>query len=159
MKGARWKYILPSVMLALALACHVYDPHEYRLTALRDGATSNLYYFGQHSPAWSGRISKGVNFPALVLAYPFRSATQLVYVHGDLDRILIMISPADLSFFCCVVLFWFCFGWAIDRGGLPERVGSLALGLVFGLLMGAYAAEMVVSKWLPVRIIGGFGVA
>ena len=117
MKGARWKYILPSVMFALALACHIYDPREYRLTALRDGATSNLYYFGQHSPAWSGRISKGVNFPALVLAYPFRSATQLVYVHGDLDRILIMISPADLSLFVAS----FCSGFV--SGGRSTEEG------------------------------------
>jgi hypothetical protein len=50
MRGVRWKYILPAVMLVLALACHIYDPHEYRVTSLRDRATSNLSYFGQHFP-------------------------------------------------------------------------------------------------------------
>jgi len=164
MKGFCWKYLLPSVMLMLALACHIYDPHEYRVRSLRDGVTSNLFYFGQHSPAWAGRISRGLNFPALVLAYPFRDATQTIYDSGDVDHILIMISPADVSFFIGIMFFWSCTGWIIDQRGasvfrspVVSFVG-LAGGIVFGLATGAYAAPMVASKWFPERIIGGFGI-
>jgi hypothetical protein len=162
MKGLHWKYLLPATMLMLALLGHVYDPHEYRVTSLRDHATSNLFYFGQHSPAWSGRISKGINFPAIVLNYPFRDATQTLYAHGDVDH---MISPADVGFWVDIVFFWSCFGWTIDRSGLPiprnraVRFGGLALGLIFGLATGGYAAKMIISKWLPERIIGWFGIA
>jgi hypothetical protein len=149
-------------MLTLAVLCHVYDPHEYRVRSLRDGATSNLFYFGQHSPGWSGRISKGLNFPVVVLVYPFRDATQPLYVKGDIDHLLVYITGADLAFFFGVLFFWSCMGWAIDRRELPVpksvNVSGLVGGLVFGLVAGGYAATMIISKWLPERIIGSFGV-
>jgi hypothetical protein len=164
-KGLHWKYFFAGDNVDAGTLGHIYDPHEYRVIALRDHATSNLFYFGQHSPAGSGRISKGINFPAIVLNYPFRDATQLLYEHVDVDHILIMICPADVGFWVGIVFFWPCFGWTIDWSGLPiprnrvVRFGGLALGLIFGLATGGYAAKMIVSKWFPERIIGWFGIA
>ena len=70
MKRVRWKWFLPIAQLALALACHVYEPHEYRLKAQRDRAVNNKEYTFQNSPALAGRISQVVNFPALVRERP-----------------------------------------------------------------------------------------
>jgi len=176
MKRIAWKWLLPIALLALALACHIYDVHEYRMGARRrpgnndaaDGrADSALEYSSQHSPALAGRLSQGVNFPSLVLAYPLKSKTNPLYERNS-EFTLISISLADIGFFIAIIFFWFWVGIVLDGG---QRAGStdawprkgrligLGCGLLFGTLNAAYADQMIATQWLPAREIGAFGIA
>lgn len=167
MPWLKWKAVLPIALLTLALACHVYDPHEYRIGAYKDRAVNNLEYFGQHSPALVGRLSRGINFPALVLDYPFRNAYNPVIYEWNSDFTFISIKPGDVGFFAGIVFFWYLVGRKLDDGqelshgkAWPRqlRITGLACGVVFGMLTGAYADQMIKSQWLPQRYVGTFGV-
>jgi len=167
MKRVHWKWLLPLVQLTLALACHVYEPHEYRALAYRDRAVNNPEYTFQHSPALSGRISRGINFPALVLGYPLRNQDDAIYQHNS-EYTLIWIAPKDLGFFGGILLFWYWVGRKLEEhlgrssGRIwprKARVAEAVGGVVFGLLTAAYAGQMIAEKWLPARQIGLYGVA
>ena len=167
MKPMRWKWALPLVLLAFAFVCHIYEPHEYRVGLYRDRAFNNPSYYGQRHPAWVGRISKGINFPALVLAYPLRNEENAIFERNS-SYTLIWISPSDIGFFVGVVLFWCWVGARLDRSkaqtretSLPHvlRIGLLACGLVFGLFTAAFANQMLDTQFLPERQVGVFGVA
>jgi hypothetical protein len=164
-KRVNWKWLLPIVQLALALACHVYDPHLYRVIAERDGAVDNPEYVFQHVPALAGRVSQGLNFPALVLNYPIRNVDGVIFKHNS-DYTLIWISTTDVGFFLGIVLFWFWVGMRLDEGlgrrrkrdwPSKARVVGLGCGVLFSLLTGAYAVQMIGGKWRPFRQIGMFG--
>jgi hypothetical protein len=164
MKRARWIWILPLVQLVLALACHIYDPHLYRVMP-RSGVLGSVEQSAQNFPTPVGRTSRGVNFPALVLAYPLRNWTDPVYERNS-PYTLIWIDPHDVGFFAGVVLFWFWAGRALDQflRQAPRRswprgasLAGLTCGLVFGGLTGAYALQMITSQWRPERQIGAFG--
>jgi hypothetical protein len=155
---------LPIALLTFALACHVYDTHEYRIGAYRDRVVNNLEYYGQHSPALVERISRGINFPALVLDYPFRDADIPIYEWNS-DFTLISITPGDVGFFAGVVFFWYLVGRKIDDGMEPSnawprqlRITGLGCGVLFGLLTGGYADQMIKSHRLPQRHVGTFGI-
>jgi hypothetical protein len=92
MKRMKWKWILPIVQFVLALACDLYEPHEYRLGLSGGGS---IEYVFQHSPASVGRISRAINFPALVLDYPLRNKDNPLYRHNS-DYTLIWIAPSRL---------------------------------------------------------------
>ncbi len=167
MKRVHWKWFLPIIQLVLALACHINDPHEYRAKALRDRAVNNLEYFFQNTPALAGRISQGINFPALVLAYPFRNEDNPIYKRNG-EYTLIWIAPRDIAFFFGIVLFWYWVGRTLDdRQGRRSRttwpryvtMAGLVCGVVFGILTGASAFLMIGSKYHPERQIGAFGIA
>lgn len=167
MKYLRWVWILPLTLLVLALASHVYGPHAYRLQAQRDRAINNTGYLFQHNPEVVERLSRAINFPALVLSYPFRNEDNAVY-RRNTEYTLVWIAPKDIAFFACIVVFWCLVGRAIDkrRGGLPRetwprkiRIAGLSCGVILGILTGAYAAKLVTSEWLPERQIAGFGIA
>jgi len=100
MKRTTWKWLLPAVLLSFALACHVYDPHEYRMELYRHPGAGTLEYFSQHSPALAGRISQGVNFPALVLDYPFRNDYDPLIYSRNTEYTYFAIYPKDIGFFC-----------------------------------------------------------
>jgi hypothetical protein len=164
----KWKAALPIAQLILALGCHVYDPHMYRIGAYKDRAVNNLEYFGQHSPALAGRLSRGINFPALVLDYPFRNADNPVLYERNTEFTLIWVSPGDVGFFASIVFFWYLAGRKLDDGqgwshgkARPRqlRITGLACGVVFGVLTGAYADQMIKSHWFPQRYVGTFGIA
>jgi hypothetical protein len=166
MKRINWVWLLPIVQLAFAFSCLVYGPHQYRVRAQRDGAVNNPEYVFQHSPAVVERLSKGVNFPALVLAYPFRDEGNAIYWHNS-KYTLIWIAPKDVSFFLGIALFWSWVGMRLNKslgrgrkGVWPRKVrlAGLGCGVVFGLLTGAYALQMIASKWRPERQIGAFGI-
>ena len=50
-------------------------------------------------------ISRGVNFPALVLAYPLRNEGQAIFERNG-DYTLVWIGVNDLGFFIGIVFFW-----------------------------------------------------
>lgn len=167
MKRISWKWLLPIALLAFALACHVYDPHEYRVQARLDHAVDNLEYLYQNNPSIYGRISLGINFPALVLDYPFREIyNPRIYESNDNDM-FISIAPKDIGFFCGILLFWYWVGWTLDKslGGIrgtwprPARIAGLCCGLIFGMLTAVYAEHMVTLEFRPWRQIGAFGIA
>jgi hypothetical protein len=121
------KAVLPIALLTFALVSHVYDTHEYRIGAHRVGAhrdreVSNLEYYGQHSPALVERISRGINFSALVLDYPFRDADIPIYEWNS-DFTLISITPGDVGFFAGVVFFWYLVGRKIGVGWSHGALG------------------------------------
>jgi len=166
MKHTHWKWSLPAVQLALAMACHIYEPHEYRAKADRDPAFGTMQYAFQNSPAMSGRISKGINFPALTLDYPLRDEGVAVYEHNS-DYNVVRIAPKDIGFFFGIVVFWHWVGRNLDRSRgrrpthgwpRPAAIGGLICGVVFGGLTGAYAVHLMASKWRPERHIGAFGI-
>ena len=160
-----WRWLLPLGQLALVLACHVYEPHEYRATARRDGAVNNIEYTFQHTPAGVAVISRGINFPALVLAYPFRNEGQAIYERNG-EYTLVWIGINDVAFFLGVVLFWYWFAAMMGRNETRNpgtawtrnaKIGGLACGALFGCLAGAYSIQMFKSHWHPDRQIGAFG--
>jgi Na+/proline symporter len=166
MKSVSWKWFLPIFQLALALACHVYEPHEYRVRARLDRAVNNLGYVSQHTPALAGRISQGINFPAMALAYPLRNEDDAIY-RRNCEYTLIWIAPRDIGFFLGVLLSWYWLGRKLDeslgrsrRAVWPRaaRIAGLAGGVVFGGLTGAYAIQMIISEYRPENQIGAFGI-
>jgi hypothetical protein len=167
MKRVYLTWLLPIGQLALALACHVYEPHEYRVRAQRDGAVNNVEFTFQHSPAPVGMISRGINFPALVLAYPLRNESQAIYERNS-GYALIWIGVNDLGFFFGILVFWYGVARMLDRhtGRTPRnvwtrnvRIAGLSCGTIFGVLTGTYSIQMINAHWRPERQIGAFGVA
>src|SRR5690242_13987532 len=168
MRRIRWRWALPLTQLTLALMCHIYEPRQYRVRAELDHAVDNMRYVFQHSPAPIGRISLGINFPAMVLAYPLRNKGVAFYKFNS-DYTLIWISLRDLGVFAGIVLFWYCLGWILDeRAGRPAlvrrstaviRICGWCVGVVFGLLTGIYALSLFLSEWRPERQIGMAGIA
>jgi hypothetical protein len=163
---SRWKWLLPIVQLVLALTCHFYDPYVYRVRARRDRAVNNTEYLFQHSPAWAERISQGINFPALVLAYPFRNESNAVYERNSVYT-LIWISPGDIAFFVGILLFWYWLGLTLDERSGPSpktiwpsrpRMAGLVGGIAFGILTGVYAGQKIGGGLHPERQIGAFGI-
>lgn len=166
MKRFRWIWVLPLVQLLLALVCHVYDPHEYRTRSHRDGVVGDITYTFQHSPAWSGRLSKGLNFPALVLAYPLRNETDAIYERNSAYT-LIWIAPHDVAFFVAILLFWSWVGRMLDVRRAPNkgsdrsrplRVTGPLCGVAFGLATATYADSLLAERWVPQRHIGALGI-
>jgi len=163
----KWRRTLPIALLILALGCHIYEPHQYRERARLDRVTSNMEYTFQHSPASIGRLSQGINFPALVLDYPLKDQDGAIYSKNS-DYTLIWIAPKDLGFFAGILVLWYWVGRSIDERLAAERrrpapriarIAGLICGIVFAGLTGAYAYRLVSSEWLPEREIGLFGLA
>jgi len=162
-----WQWVLPLGQFLLASAGLVYGPHEYRARAQRDRAVNNFEYHFQHYPAPSQRVVYGMNFPALVLSYPLRNEDNAIYEHNS-DYTLIWVAPRDIGFLLGVVLSWYWVGRTVVRrrargaGSTWARtttIVGLACGLGFGFLTGAYAVQMIVSRWQPDKQIGAFGIA
>jgi Na+/proline symporter len=158
---------LPLVQLALALACHIYDPHQYRVSAQHDGAVNNPEYMFQHNPTPVGTISRGVNFPALVLAYPLRDEGQALYSRNS-EYTLVWIGTNDAAFFLGIMIFWYWFARELGRNGERNpkqkwnryaKLAGLTCGAIFGVLTGAYSIHLISSQWRPERQIGAFGMA
>lgn len=167
MNSVRWRWLLPLGQLVLAVACHVYEPHQYRATARRDRAVDNMEYSFQHSPAPVGVISRGINFPALVLAYPWRNDSQALYSRNS-EFTLIWIGTNDVAFFLGITIFWCWLARELDGSGTPNptperiryaRLASLACGTIGGVLVGAYSMNLIGSPWRPERQIAVFGIA
>lgn len=170
MKRIRWKWFLPIVQLVLATAAFVCGPHEFKAILLLNGASGDnnmLEYNGQNFPPPVERISQGINFPALVLGYPLKTynANELFFYRNNYTFIAICLS--DIGFFAGIVAFWYCVGRKLDQhlGRIPKstwprkaRIAGLICGLSFGILTGAYALQMIASKWHPERQIGSFGI-
>ncbi len=158
---------MPATLLTAVLAAHVYGPHEFRAGMRGDRAVSNLDYYRQNYPALTQRISRGVNFPALVLNYPFRNAFQPLLYSRNGEYTYFSIYPSDLSFFIFVTTFWYCLGRRLDRvpGVIREdrllsvRAAGPVFGLLFGILSGAYADQMAGSQFRPDRQVGYIGLA
>lgn len=167
MRHIGWKWFLPVLQLALAVACHLYDPHEFRVQFMLHGAADLQEYLSQHFPAPAGRLEKAINFPALVLNYPLRKKTYPILYEHNSEYTYIVIHPADVSFFLWIVLFWFWVGWRLDqlkgpgtRTHLPNWVWIIGqwCGALFGALTGAYAIWMVAGRWQPYQQIGAAGI-
>jgi len=168
MKRITLKQLLPIALLTFALACHVYDTHEYRLGAYRDRAVNNIEYFSQHSPALAKRISLGINFPALVLSYPLRNAYDPVLYSRNTEYTYFAIYPRDIGFFVGIVIFWYLVGRVLDERQAQNkeikssprlRRAASSVGIVFGILSALYADQFIKTAWLPQRQIGLFGFA
>lgn len=169
MRRFRWKWILPTAQLVFASFCLIYGPHQYRVRVRLDGAVGDnnmLEYAAQNAPAPIERISKGVNFPALVLDYPLREYDNALYSHNSAYT-LIWVSPSEVGFFAGIAIFWYWLGRKLDqrRGGSPRttrprkvRIAGLMCGLLFGILTGAYAIQITASRFRPERQIGAFGI-
>jgi hypothetical protein len=165
MKLVSWRWLLPIVQLVVALACHVYEPHEYRV-AYRAAHANPVDYSIENSPAPVGRASLGLNFPALVIAFPFRNQDGSIFKWNS-DFTLVWISPKDIAYFLGILLFWqwvgTCLGQAFDPTELRSRalippIAWLAGGLVFGLLTLLYAGSMIYSGRRAACQIGAAGV-
>ena len=169
MKRFRWQWLLPLLQLLLAFAGSVYGPHEYRVGARQKGVYGDnnvLEYSGQNTPAPVERISQGINFPALALAYPLKGHANAI-IDYNCDYTLVWISLHDVGFFAGVIVFWYWMGRKLDQsqGRSPRiarprtlRIAGLTCGFVFAILNGAYALQLSVSKWRPERHIGAFGI-
>jgi hypothetical protein len=165
MKSLRYALLLPFFQLTVAVTCHIYDAHVYRAGVLRDRAVDNMIYLDQHIPAWPGRVKQGINFPAVVLAWPVDMGV-LIYGYNS-EFTAFGIYPQDLAFFAGVVLLWGWIGSQIDKRRRPitkkpwpvkiSVAGSLS-GLVFGAINGVYAVHLLRNEWRPERDVGAFGI-
>ena len=164
-----WKYFLPVAQLLLALFGSVYGPRQYKaeLVANRVSGDNNvLEYFFQHYPATVERISSGINFPAMVLAFPFRDSHSVIY-ERSIGQLLIWISPKEISFFVAILVFWYWVGSKLDRrkdgrtrdsSARITKVAELVCVFTFAVLTAAYAIQLITSEWMPYRQIGMFGI-
>jgi len=153
----RWKWSLPIAQLVFAIACHIYDTHAYRVRAYRDQAVNNFEYYRQNKPAWPVRLSSGINFPVLVLNYPFRAADNPVIYERNGEFTAVAFGLWDVEFFCGVVLLWYGVGRRLDGAtGGEHRTARLA-GFVFGIATGACALHMICSARRPEVEIGTLG--
>jgi hypothetical protein len=165
MNSLKYALLLPFFQLTVAVTCHIYDAHVYRAGVLRDRAVDNMIYMDQHIPAWPGRVKQGVNFPAVVLAWPVDGGVPF-YDHNS-DFTLVVVDRKDLAFFAGVVLLWGWIGRQIDerRSRIPKKpwprkigIAGTLCGLAFGALNAVYAVHLLRSQWRPERDIGVFGV-
>lgn len=168
MRRVRWRWALPVGQLIFASACHIYEPHQYRVHAKLDHAVGNTEYLFQHTPAPIGRVSLGINFPAMVLAFPFRNEDGPLYLYNS-EYTLIWFGLRDIGFFAGIVLFWCCLGWILDERAGPPSLGKAGMpiiricgwcaGVIFGLVTGIYALSLLASEARPERQIGMAGIA
>ncbi len=158
MKYLRWQWFVPLLQLLIAFGAWVYEPYEYRLQATRDGISGDnnvLTYFYQHHPAPVLSVSWGINFPALVLAYPFRKYTnELFYYRNSYTHM--SLTPWMVGFFVGVAVLWWWIGWRLDRMLGRNRVtprsrwtttAELMCGFLFGVLSAVYATQIVRQDW------------
>src|SRR5579872_5244074 len=166
MKYRRSKWVLPVTMLTLALASHVYGPHEFRVGLRRNRVVNDQGYYGQHYPVLIQRISEGISFPALTLGYPFREVYDPILYQRNSDWGYVSVDPKDIAFFVGVIVFWYWVGRQFDK--LQDRAASwprkariipgFVCGLLFGLFTGLYAGQMIATKLPPEMQIGAFGI-
>jgi len=160
-----WRRLLPAVLLALALACHVYDTHVFRVESHRRRKEVTLEFYAEHRPAWPVRASEGISFPALVLAYPLKGAQRPIF---DLNSEYtgVSICPYDLGFFLGIVLFWYLVGRMADERWQRAaertwprkvRIAGFCGAVVFGMLTGTYANCGIAGNHLPARQVGAVG--
>ena len=164
--GIGWKSLLPTTMLVLALACHVYAPHVFRVEAHRQQKEVTSEYYLQHNPAWPIRVSRGISFPAFVLACPLKGAQVAIFaINGEYTNI--SINLYDLVFFFGVVLLWHWVGRTLDKGNWQAtrpawsrttRITGYLGGLAFGIVTGIYADREIAANALPSRQVGVAGV-
>ena len=162
----KWKIILPVAQLALAVFCHIYGPHQYRVEARRRRVVNNFGYYLQHDPAPVQRISLGLSFPALAVAYPLlEEQTYLIYSRNSAYT-YISIAPKEIGFWAGVVVLWYGVGRWLDQCRRERKRGqghwmlSLVLpvcGIVFAICIGAYAAQISTWRYLPWTQIGACG--
>ncbi len=160
----RWRWWLPSAQLALALAFLLLEAHQHRPQSPRN-TFLGLEYAPQLFPAPAGRISQGINFPALVIDFPLRHQTRRVFEH-DTEYAYVDVSLRDLGFFAGIVLFWYGVGrgldsrrsrWASEHRAV--RIAGPALGVAFAVLTGVYADYLIGVENQPDRQIGVCGIA
>ncbi len=156
----RWRWCLPVAQVILALALHVYESREHRHGAY-SAPLFGLRYNPNFSPAPAGRLSLGINFPAVVLAYPFRNVYGTVFA-DDTEYTNIYIQVRDLYYFSGVAVFWWLVGLGLDRRrqhsqrrwSRKARFAAKACGLGFGLLCLVFAQSMIRATYEPQRDIG-----
>ena len=156
----RWRWCLPVAQVILALALHVYESREHRPGAY-SAPLFGLRYNPNLSPAPAGRLSLGINFPAVVLAYPFRNVYGTVFA-DDTEYTNIYIQVRDLYYFSGVAVFWWLVGLGLDRRrqhsqrrwSRKARFAAKACGLGFGLLCLVFAQSMIRATYEPQRDIG-----
>lgn len=158
--------MLPITMLTLALASHVYGPHEFRVGLRRNHVVNDQGYYGQHYPVLIQRISEGISFPALTLSYPFREEYDPILYQRNSDWGYVSVDPRDIAFFVGIILFWYWIGRHLDKvhnraASWPRkaRILGFVCGVLFGLLTGLYAGRMIGTKLPPEVQIGAFGIA
>ena len=166
MKYHNWKWFLPVVQVALALACNVYDVHEYRVGAYRNHVQNSPEYYAQHEPELAERASQGINFPAVVLAYPLREVYNPTLYEYNGEYTHVSIAPREIAFFIGILLFWYWVGKTLGERQEPPgtgwriaRVAGHVFGVIFGGLTGIDGARMIATNWVPWREIGACGVA
>jgi hypothetical protein len=172
MKYVRWRWFLPLVQLLFASFSLIYGPHQYKQISLARGVFGDnnvLDYSLQNDPSPIERASYAINFPALVLDYPLRDEHRELFTYGN-DYTFVAVDPREIGFFLGIAIFWYWAGSKLDHrlghGSMLVhsrglRTATRACGLLFGVLIGAYAFEIVVRDWQlrPERPIGVCGIA
>jgi hypothetical protein len=140
------KWLLPICQLVLALACYLYEPYQYRA---RNHYVTELDYFIQHYPPPIGRIYRGLNFPALLLSYPYERV---------LGPMMVSDTGKVVGFFLGVAIFWYWVGRRFDRGSLPRslraRIAGLSAEALFAILTATLAGYLIATRAFPEKQIG-----
>ena len=170
MKRFRWRYTLPLLQVAAAVAAFLYAPTQYRSGRHAIGDDSGLRIWRATYPPPVTRIAYSMSFPALAAIVPLRFAPSWAVPTLDLvrEKPLIILDADDLRFFAAVGVLWFWIGAKIDRycrgDRSSERSKAVSLGLATTGFLFAVGVGVLAMKYTtltdadkPFKQIGPFG--
>lgn len=168
MNRLRWRWVLPLVQVALAIAAFIYGPYEYRAGPHPVGDDFMLRAYQQLWPPVVERVSIAINFPAYAAVVPVNFTHWSGELRYNYGRLSILFELQDVLFFCGVGVLWYWLGIKLDRrleseahvrSPVPKSVAvaRMIFGVVFALALGFLAFELLTSSMRPQMQVGPFG--
>jgi len=166
-----WRWTLPVLQLAIALAALVYAPYELRARYHVVGDDFMLLGYRSVFPPPTLRFAYAINFPAVSAAYLVQFASR---ANREVFRYqgspFVSLSVQNCIFLAGVGVLWYLIGRMLDRRkralGKTVRPKSsglvpLAIGFLFAVGVDALASffAMLTDADRPMRQIGFFGLA
>jgi hypothetical protein len=171
MRIPAWRWVLPAIQLAIALAALVYAPCELRARYHVVGDDFMLLGYRSVFPPPILRFTYAMNFPAVAGAYSVRFASWAPreVVHYQSPP-FVSLSVQDCIFIASVGVLWYLIGRMLDRRKrasetAPSAKSSglvpLAIGFLFSVGVDALASffAMLTNADRPMRQVGFFGLA
>ena len=172
MKRLRWRWILPLLQVAAAIAALLYAPIQYRSRSHVTEDDAGLRIWRATYPPPVLRVTYSISFPALAATIPFRFLPS--WAIPDLEffreKPLIILTTDDFLFLAAVGVLWYWTGAKADRyflgGQRMERSKAMGMSLAWGGLLVAVGVGVVATKYAmlpdaikPYKQIGLSGIA
>jgi len=159
MRFIKWRWFLPAVLTALAVASHVYAPYQYNA-----GVRARAHFSW---PTPHTVVAQCLSFPSVILTYPLRRLTGDRFSHKS-DLGIVRFGAEDWSFFAGVAFLWYWVGAVLDRRFGRDswilrypavRIAGLSGGVVFGAVTAYYGDYQLSDLAVTQRMIGACGLA